>query len=111
MRKKNGSVPFADFIESLAPKLQAKVLRGIELLEEFGNRLREPYTKPLQNGLFELRSKQGSDIARSIYFFFEGNKIVITNGFVKKTSKTPSKEIEKAANYRNDWKRRQKNEL
>lgn len=107
--KEDGQVPFSDFLAGLAPKLRAKVLRDVELLERFGNQLREPYTKALSDGLFELRTKQGTDIARSIYFFFDGSRIVITNGFVKKTAKTPSAEIKRASAYRDDWKRRESN--
>ena len=48
-----------------------------------GPLFREPYSKPLENGIFEFRSKQGSDITRVLYFFFftVGKKAVLTNGF------------------------------
>ena len=49
-----------------------------------GPSLREPYSKPLENGIFELRTKQGSDITRVLYFFIVGKKAVLTNGFIKK---------------------------
>lgn len=45
----------------------------------------EPHSKSMGKGLFELRVRQGSDIARAFYFFFCGSKIVVTNGFVKKS--------------------------
>ena len=45
---------------------------------------------------FELRAKVGSDISRVLYFFVVGRTVVLTNGFIKKTQKTPSAEIEKA---------------
>lgn len=47
----------------------AKVLWVIELLEEKGTELREPYSSTLGNGLFELRIKFGSDIVRCLHFF------------------------------------------
>ena len=65
--------------------------------------LREPYTKHLGNGIFELRAKQGSDISRVLYFFVFGRKIILTNGFIKKTAKTPLKEINLAEKYRKDY--------
>lgn len=52
------------------------------------------------------RIKSSSDISRILYFFFVGDKAVLTNGFVKKTQKTPRKEIEKAKTYRKDYLRR-----
>ena len=76
------------------------------MLAEFGNRLREPYSALLEDGIFELRIKQGSDISRVLYFFFVGNKIVLTNGFVKKTRKTPPEQIRLAKSYRSDFLKR-----
>lgn len=99
-RKEDGSCPTEDFIESLDVKMRAKFLRLLLLLENNGNELREPHSKPIEDGIFELRVKQGSNIARALYFFVVGHKIVITNGFIKKTQKTPSKEIEMAKKYR-----------
>ncbi len=104
--KEDGRCPFNEFLDSLSPKLQAKLLRDLDLLEEFGNELREPFSKHLQDGIFELRTKFASDIARSLYFFFDGNVIVLTHGFVKKQNKTPAAEIRRAKDYRKDWLRR-----
>lgn len=73
------------------------------LLEEFGNDLRIPYSNSLGNGIFELRSILGNDITRILYFFIDGNSAVLTNGFTKKTQKTPKNEIDKAIRYRNDY--------
>ena len=54
----------------------------------------------LDDGIFELRVKQGSDISRVLYFFVVGSKVVLTNGFVKKTQKTPANQIDLAKKYR-----------
>lgn len=64
-------------------------INTLDLLEMNGPLLREPYSKPLENRIFELRIKQGSDITRVLYFFIIGKKAVLTNGFVKKSQKTP----------------------
>ena len=45
-------------------------------------------------GIFELRAKVGTDISRVLYFFYYEGKIIMTNGFVKKTQKTPKEEIQ-----------------
>ena len=66
-----------------------------------GYELREPYSKFLEDGIFELRIKQGSNITRVLYFFFVNRKIILTNGFVKKTLKMPKNEIALARKYRN----------
>ena len=81
----------------------SKTLRTIDLLEANGALLREPYSKHLEDGIFELRNKVGSDITRVLYFFVIGETIVLTNGFTKKTQKTPKSEIQKAKDYRNEY--------
>ena len=96
----NGDCPVISFLDELNVKLRAKTLRMIELLKENGNLLGMPYSRHLDDGIFELRTKQGSDITRVLYFFFVGQKIVMTNGFIKKTEKTPKSEIEIAKKYR-----------
>ena len=98
-----GLCPTIDFLDALDTKMKAKVLRTIMLLEQNGNNLREPYSKPLGDGIFELRIQQASDISRVLYFFTIGNNIILTHGFVKKTQKTPKSEIVRAKKYRADY--------
>ena len=102
----DGTRPAEDFILSQDKKMRAKLFMSLELLEIKGPELREPYSKPLGDGIFEVRAKQGSDISRVLYFFVVGRKIILTNGFVKKTAKTPPREIERAKRYRADHQRR-----
>lgn len=83
--------------------MRAKLLKSIELLGDYGNSLREPYSKYLNDGIFELRIKQANDISRILYFFVVGKKIILTNAFIKKTQKTPKSEIEMAKKYRTDF--------
>ena len=89
--------------------MRAKLLVELDLLEENGPQLREPYSKHLEDGIFELRAKQGSDITRVLYFFFVGKKIVLTNGFTKKTQKTPRAGIAAAKKYRAEYIERKEN--
>ena len=60
----SGEKPVKEFLDSLDSKMRTKALYTIALLEEFGKKLREPHSKPIENGLFELRVKFGSDITR-----------------------------------------------
>ena len=103
----DGSAPALDFIESLGVKMAAKTYRLLELLAENGQDLREPYSKFLVDGIFELRVKFGSDDARMLYFFIIEKRIIVTNGFVKKTQKTPRSELAKAMGYRDEVLRRE----
>ncbi len=106
--KEDGTFPAEEFILSLDTKMQAKMFRELELLETFGNELREPHSKPLGDGIYEVRAKFASDITRVLYFFVVDKKIILTNGFVKKTQKTPVNEIELAKKYRKDYLKRSK---
>ena len=83
--------------------MRAKILLAIALLETNGPQLRQPYSKPLGDGIFEIRAKQGNNITRTLYFFYDGKQIILTNGFVKKTQKTPSAEIQRAKKYRAEY--------
>nr|WP_273327741.1 type II toxin-antitoxin system RelE/ParE family toxin [Vallitalea guaymasensis] len=109
-KKENGDVPVVDFLLSLQPKMRAKAFSELELLQEHGNNLREPYVKSIKGkrykGLYELRIKFGSDISRIFYFTYHRNKFVLLNGFLKKSKSTPKLELEKAIKYKYDYVKR-----
>ena len=99
----DGVYPVEDFIKGQDIKMHAKIYRMLELLEERGNTLRVPYFEHLEDGIFEVCTQVGSNITRVLYFFFVGGKIILTNGFVKKTQKTPPDVIEMAKKYCEDY--------
>lgn len=99
----DGTEPALDFIKSLDVKMRAKLERSINLLQQAGPELRLPYSEHLEVGIFEVRAKQGTNITRVLYFFFVGKKIILTNGFVKKTQKTPKNELTLARKYRDEY--------
>lgn len=101
--KEDGSCPVEEFLQGLDAPMEAKMLRTIELLENNGHNLREPYSKTIGDGIFELRAKVSSDITRVLFFFVKGRQIVLTNGFVKKTDKTPKAEIARAKKFRAEY--------
>ena len=72
--KPDGTEPVKEFLNSLDVKMRAKMLRTVLLLAENGTQLREPYSKPLNDGIFELRAKVGTDISRVLYFFIIDNR-------------------------------------
>ena len=98
--------PVEQFLDSLDTKMSAKLVALMEILEEKGTELRLPYSAYLGEGIFELRCKQGSNITRVLYFFYIDKRIIFTNGFVKKTQKTPKRELKLAKARRADWIRR-----
>lgn len=102
----NGEQPVKEFLQGLDPKMRAKMMLMISVLQDNGYELREPYSKHLSEGIFELRAKVGSDLTRVLYFFYVDRHIILTNGFVKKTQKTPPAEIKKAKDARAEYLRR-----
>jgi len=85
--KPNGLEPTREFLSKLDKKMRAKVLWTIALLEAGGINLREPYSKHLDDGIFELRAKVGSDISRVLYFFIIGKRAILTMVLSKKLMK------------------------
>lgn len=101
--KENGEVPVETFLNSLDKKMLAKMTRTISALQESGSDLREPYSKHLDDEIFELRAQVASNTTRVLYFFVLGHRVILTNGFIKKTLKTPISEINKAKAYRKEY--------
>ncbi len=95
---------FADFFAGQRKKVKDKIVWTLRLVEELP-RVPETYLKSLEgaDALFEIRIKQGSEIFRIFCFFDEGNLIILTNGFQKKTQKTPKQEIERVLKIKEEY--------
>jgi len=93
-RTRRGSCPVKEFIEKQDRKSYTKIIRYIELLEEYGSYLKPPYIKKLQDKLFELRIT-GTTSIRIIYTVMN-NGYYLLHGFIKKSQKTPSRELKTA---------------
>lgn len=102
----SGRCPVADFLEGLQTKHHAKAVRELELLEEFGQSLQGGNVAHIGEKLWELRIRFANDISRILYFIPIGNTIVLLHGFVKKTPKTPKREIGIALKRMKDYMRR-----
>ena len=89
---------FSDFLKKQPLKVQNKIFKIIEAIETL-EKVPSNYLKVIvgTNGLYEARIQLGSDIWRVFCFFDKGRLVVLLNGFIKKTQKTPKNEIEKAA--------------
>ncbi|OGE33910.1 hypothetical protein A3J19_01725 [Candidatus Daviesbacteria bacterium RIFCSPLOWO2_02_FULL_41_8] len=80
------------YLLSLEQSSSNKAFRLIKLLVTFGNMIGMPYSKKLLSNLYELRVR-GQQEVRIFYFFYQ-NQAVIVHAFIKKSQKTPQKEIE-----------------
>ena len=79
---------------SLPAGMLARFVRYAERMEIYGPDLGMPYTRAMGDGLFELRLKAAEGIARVFYCVLVGRRIVMLHQFVKKSEKTPRKELE-----------------
>ena len=89
----SGRSPVKDFIDSLDLASQKKYFYIKLLLEEFGYTLSRPHVKYIGNSIFELRCSGKEGEVRVLYFFFDRHMAILTNGFIKKSDKTPRIEI------------------
>ena len=84
-----------DELEALPPDMRARFRRIAELIQEYGlERVHEPHVKHLEGVLWEIRMKGKDGISRAIYVTAKGRRVVVVRVFVKKTQKTPRREIE-----------------
>lgn len=72
-----------------------KIIGYIDLLSKYGMNLSEPYIKHLRNDIWELRPIRD----RILFAYLKNNKIILLTMFIKRTQKTPEKEIDKAEKY------------
>jgi len=84
-------------LDALPVDMRAKFERIVRLIQERGlEKVREPYVKHLNDKLWELRLIGKDGIARAIYVTASGRRIIVLRAFIKKTDKTPKRELELA---------------
>lgn len=91
-----GERPVEEFVESLLPSTQSKVVSLVRLLREFGTFLKMPHSKKVTKNLYELRVR-GKEETR-IFYAFSGDRIYLLHAFKKKSQNIPLKEIKLAEN-------------
>ena len=108
-KDKDGNEPVKEYISSLAGKNDKdsrvnlnKIRDYIKTLSEYGTRAGEPYVKHIEGEIWELRPLRN----RILFFGYDGNKIILLSYFIKKTQKTPQREIDKAKRLMKDHKER-----
>lgn len=83
-------------ILDLPSTLRARYFRYVDMMEDEGVNLGLPHTKFMGDGLFELRLKGQEGIARVFYCLILDKQIIMLHSFIKKTDKTPTKELKVA---------------
>lgn len=77
------TVPVADWLDGLVPKVRDKLLARLKRLRDLGHELRRPESDYLRDGLHELRVRFGHTNYRIVYFFFENRAVVLAHGLTK----------------------------
>ena len=108
-KTKSGRSPVEEFIDSLNGKQAQKVVWVLRLVEEL-DVVPTHYLKKLVNtdDIWEIRIQFGGDIFRLLGFFENETLVILTNGFAKKTQKTPPSEIELAESRKREYLRRKR---
>ena len=102
-----------DYLQTLTSKSDKnsrikanKILEHIEYLKKYGHHAREPYAKHLDGDIWELRPIRD----RILFAAWDGRRFILLHHFVKKTRKTPPKEIEQAKRNLTDFRERSKDD-
>jgi phage-related protein len=95
--------PVREFLDSLPGKTAQKITWVLKLIEDL-DMVPEKYFKKLESyDIWECRIDFAGNTYRILNFLHAGSKIILTNGFMKKTQKIPKKEIELALKYKADY--------
>jgi len=104
-RSSRGECFVEEFLNEFPTKVRTKILRWIEALETHGPNLPRPYADVVRGKIRELRIVFGSNHYRLLYFFSD-KQIIVTHGFVKKTSRVPIEELNRAERLLHEWENR-----
>ena len=84
-------------LDALPSDMRARLVRIVDLIETYGlENVGQPHVKHLQQSLWEMRMKGRDGISRAIYVAASGKRVVIVRAFIKKSQKTPQREIKLA---------------
>ncbi len=101
-RTPQGNLPVRGFIEGLSLAAQARVFAAVQMLREHGNQLAFPRSRALGKGLYELRIEHPEGPFRLFYCFRPERRTVLLHAIVKRTQRTPPREMNLARQRMDD---------
>jgi len=111
-RDQDGNSEIVDFLDELQKKGETsktdrvnriKILAYLQALKEYGTHIGQPMVKHIEGSLWELRPLKN----RIFFFYWKDETFVLLHHFIKKSQKTPEKEIEKARLRQKDFLKRE----
>ncbi len=102
----DGKCPVAEFIDSQPAKVAQKIVWVLKVVQELEKLPKTYFKKITDTDFYEVRIEMSGNIYRLLGFFHKGNIVILTNGFQKKTQKTPKNEIEICKERMNDFLKR-----
>jgi len=105
-RTEDDKCPVEEFFDTLEDKVMSKIMAILKYVEEQDIIPIKFFKKLIGTEIYEIRIMLGNNIYRLFCFFNKNSIIILTNGFQKKSQKTPKNEIDKAEKYRLDYLRR-----
>ncbi len=104
-----GKIPVKEFLDTQNLSVYKKIVWTLKLIKD-NDFVPKSYFKKLEStdGIWEIRIRYNTNAYRIFSFWDKGNLIVLTHGIIKKSQKTPVKEIKLAEKYKKDYFRRKK---
>lgn len=106
----NNKIPVEEFFDTLSDRQVEKILWVLRIIKQL-DRIPIEYFKKLESteNIWEVRISLGKNEYRILGFYYQSDFIILTNGFKKKTQKTPRSEIKLAEKRRKDFLERSSN--
>lgn len=100
----NSKCPVAEFLDELSDqKLKEKTIKNIARLSESGSGSNSSLSEYFADGIYKLQTDRLFVLPRNFFYFFHGNDIIVTNGYIKKSQKTELWEFKRAKQYRDEY--------
>ena len=103
-----GNEPVLEWLRSLEREFKKSIGEDIKLIQ-FRWPLGMPLVRKMETDLWEVRSNLTHGNISRVFFTISGSQMVLLHGFIKKSQKTPKKEIERARHRKNKWFKEVKN--
>lgn len=101
-RTSSGNEPVRDWLKDMDTEDRKIIGEDIKVVQ-FRWPLGMPLVKKMESNLWEVRSKLKNGNISRVFFTVKGSELNLLHGFIKKSQKTPQKDIDLARTRKNQW--------